>query len=103
MFKFKELFIPLAALLLAACTAISTSIPTLTAHPESAPAMAPSLVPTGVSQPDLTLTPTLADSAQDQPNADVTYVWAILESDGTWTFYVTVGGKTGFLKNMVRS
>lgn len=75
MFKFKELFIPLAALLLAACTAISTSIPTLTAHPESAPAMAPSLVPTGVSQPDLTLTPTLADSAQDQPNADVTYVW----------------------------
>jgi uncharacterized lipoprotein YajG len=83
MFKFTELFIPLATLLLAACTTKSTSTPTLTATPESSPAMESSLVLMGVSQPDLAHTLTHADTTQDQPNADVTYVRVVQVSDGT--------------------
>jgi len=45
---------------------------------------------TNASQLVPTLTPTLADTTQDRPNADVTHVRAVLERDGTWSFHVTV-------------
>jgi hypothetical protein len=85
--KLRQVLIPLAALLLAACSGGGKPSPTLVLEREIPSAAIQT--PTDTPQSPAEITPTLPESSQDA-NADVTHVRAVLEQDGTWTFHVTV-------------
>ena len=96
---FKFLFISLTIFLLSACSVAATSTPALTAPTESLPTQEFTPMPTEItpstttpSAPTQPSTPAAdpAEPKQNQPNADVTHVRAVLEASGAWTFYVTV-------------
>jgi hypothetical protein len=84
----------MAAILLTACGAKSTSTPAQTFPSESASTQEVKLMPTEISPSTANQTSTpanqLIESKQSQPDAVVTHVRAVLEENGTWTFYVSV-------------
>ncbi len=91
---FKYLFITLTILLLPACSVNNTSTPAVLSPSESVLTQESTLMPTIKSSSTATQAVTSAtdpvEPKQNQPNADVTHVRAVLQGSGAWTFYVTV-------------
>jgi hypothetical protein len=91
---FKYLFITLTILLLTACGLENTSAPALITPSESVSTQESTQMPTEISPSKETQGTTPAANSiepkQNQPNADVTHVRAVLQGSGAWTFYVTV-------------